>query len=182
MSRTGRGDWETSGAPPLEPDIGPVDEDDCGTGHCDNDAVYRVAWPNFGGDEALCPFHLARFRAQHTDLWEQMRALDVEDPDIHAVRGQRFVALDEVPEQIAADGEKVNRVALGVDGLALFDSDEPDDGTVRFVTVDRRLDVVESVEVERGHAGEVVAWYRDHEGIYRWDPDARADFHGGESR
>jgi len=179
MSRTGRGAWETSGAPPLEPDIGPVDEEDCGTGHCDNDAVYRVAWPNFGGDQPLCPFHLCRFRAEHGEIWEQMRGLD-EDPDEYAVRGTRFVSIDEVPNQIGADGEKMNRVALGVDGLALYDSAEPEDETVRFVTVDRRLNLVESVEVERERAGEFVAWYRDHEGVYHWDPDAQAALYGGD--
>ncbi|ELZ38897.1 hypothetical protein [Halorubrum tebenquichense] len=180
MSRVGRGAWETSGAPPLEPDIGPIDEGDCGTGHCDNDAVYRVAWPHFGGDEALCSFHLARFCDQHPELWEQMRALDVDDPDTYAVRGQRFVSIDEVPDQISVDGERMNRVALGVDGLALYDSAEPEGETVRFVTVDRRLDPVESVKVERKRAGEFVAWYRDHEGVYRWDPDAQAALYGGD--
>lgn len=180
MSRARRGPWETSGAPPLEPDIGPVEDAECGTGHCDQDAVYRVAWPNFGGDQPLCPFHLCRFRAEHTEIWEQMRGLDVDDPDEYAVRGTCFVSIDEVPDQISADGERMNRVALGVDGLALFDSAEPDEGSVRFVTVDRRLDVVESKEVDRSRAGAFVSWYRDHEGVHRWDPDAQAALYGGE--
>ncbi|MDB2246576.1 hypothetical protein PM015_17995, partial [Halorubrum ezzemoulense] len=150
MSGTTRKPWEITGTAPLEPDVGPVDDGDCGIGQCDREATYRVAWPHFGSDEALCPFHLCRFRAHHGEVWRQMRELDVEDPDVHAVRGQRFVTLDEVPEEIAVEGEKMRRVALGVDGWALFDSAEPDeDGTVRFVTVDRNLEHRESVEISR---------------------------------
>ncbi|ELZ45257.1 hypothetical protein C463_06537 [Halorubrum californiense DSM 19288] len=182
MSRSDRGPWEISGGAPLEPDIGPVDDVDCGSGHCDRDAVYRVAWPNFGGDEALCEWHLCRFRHQHTEIWDQMRALDAPNPDTFAVRGQRFISLDEVPEEIAVDDDRMRRVALGDDGLALFESADVGPGDpVRFVTVDRRLDVDGSIEVARGKAGSVVAWYRDHEGVYEWDPEAKAALHGGES-
>lgn len=181
MSRPDSQPWYSGAHRALEPDVGPVDDGSpCGIGQCDREATYRVAWPHFGSDEALCPFHLCRFRAYHGEVWSQMRELDVEDPDAHAVRGQRFVTLDEVPDQIAIDGERMNRVALGVDGLALFDSAEPDDGTVLFATVNRRLEPVESREIARSQAGRFVSWYRDHEGVYRWDPDAQAALYGGE--
>ena len=167
----------------LRPDVGPVDEHAlCETGHCDREQRYRVPWPAIRGDVAYCPFHLARYRALNPEIWQRLRDLEVvEDPDTYAVVGQRFVTLDEVPKEIGVDGEKMRRVALGVDGWALFDSAEPDDdGTVRFVTVDKDLEPRESVSVDRSSAGEFVTWFRQHEGVHDLDPDARAALHGGE--
>lgn len=166
----------------LEPDVGAVDGHDlCECGHCDRPQEYRVPWPQIGGDVAYCDYHLARYRENHPEIWERVRALDiVDDPDIYAVVGRRFVSLDEVPSEISVDDEKMRRVALGVDGWALFDSAEPDqDGSVRFVTVDRDLEPRESVEINRSDAGEFVNWFRRHEGIHALDPDARDALHGG---
>ena len=108
----------------------------------DREQKYRLPWPQIGGDVSYCEYHLARYRENHPEIWERVRTLeDVEDPDVYAVIGSRFLTLDKVPEEISVDGEKMRRVALSVDGCALFDSAEPDEeGTVRFVTVDRSLD------------------------------------------
>jgi hypothetical protein len=38
----------------LEADPGPVDDESCGVGQCDLDAVYRVPWHSVGGDIAYC--------------------------------------------------------------------------------------------------------------------------------
>ncbi|WP_281195811.1 hypothetical protein [Halorubrum sp. F4] len=168
----------------LRPDVGPVDKHAlCETGHCDRKQRYRVPWPQFGSDVALCDFHLARYRHINPEIWGRIRALDdVEDPDRYAVIGNRFLTLDEVPEEIAVDGEKMRRVALCVDGWALFDSAEPDDdGTVRFVTVNRGLEPRESIEIHRSSGGEFVDWFRQHEGIHELDPEARRALHGGET-
>ena len=186
MATDGREAFEKQTRTELEPDVGAVDADDpCEqSDHCDREQQYRVPWPNFGGDVALCTHHLARYRKLNPEIWERVRALDgVDDPDIYAVVFNRFLTLDEVPAEIAVDGEKMRRVALGVDGLALYDSAEPDeDGTVRFRTVDRDLEARETVEVSREHAGGFVDWYRTNEGVHEFDPDGRAALYGGEQR
>ena len=169
----------------LRPDVGPVEEHGlCETAHCDREQRYRVPWPVIGGDVAYCAYHLARYRAINPEIWERVRDLDaVDDPDEYVGVGRRFVTLDEIPEEVAVDGERMRRVALGVDGWALFDSAEPDDdGTVRFATVDKDLEPRESVSIDRSSAGEFVSWFREHEGIHDLDPDARDALHGGDGR
>jgi len=177
--------WERRTRSELEPDVGAVDSDDpCEqSDHCDREQQYRVPWPNFGGDVALCDYHLARYRELNPEIWKRLRDLNgVDDPDVYAVVGDRFLTLDEVPTAISVDGEKMRRVALGVDGLALFDSAEPDDdGTVRFRTVGRDLEARETVEVELGRGHDVLGWYRTEEGVHDLDPDARDALFGGES-
>lgn len=166
----------------LEPDIGAVDEHElCECGHCDRPQEYRVPWPQIGGDVAYTEYHPARYRVNHPDIWEHVRAVDgVDDPDAYAVIGSRFLPLDEVQSEISVDSEKMSRVALGVDGWAPFDSAEPDeDGGVRFVTVSRDLEPRESVTINRSSAGEFLTWYRHHEGIHALDPGARDALHGG---
>jgi hypothetical protein len=185
MATDERTAWEQRTRTELEPDVGAVDTDDAceQSDHCDREQQYRVPWPNFGGDVALCDYHLARYRDINPEIWGRVRALEgVEDPDIYAVIGDRFVTLDEVPTEISVDGEKMRRVALGADGLALFDSAEPDDdGTVRFRTVGRDLESRETVEVPRKQAGGFLDWYRRKEGVHTLDPDARDALHGGGS-
>ena len=184
MATDERTAWEQRTRTELEPNVGAVDTDETceQSDHCDREQQYRVPWPNFGGDVALCDYHLARYRNINAEIWGRVRALDgVEDPDVYAVIGDRFLTLDEVPAEISVEGEKMRRVALGADGLALFDSDEPDeDGTVRFRTVGRDLEARETVEVTRKHAGGFVDWYRLNEGVHALDPDARAALYGGE--
>lgn len=185
MSRPRSQPWYSGAHRALEPEVGPVDEHGlCECGHCDREQRYRLPWPEVGGDVAYCGYHVARYRHHNRELWERLRSLDeVEDPDVHAVAGDRFLTLDEVPEEISVDGERMRRVALGVDGWALFDSAEPDDdGTVRFVTVDRNLEPRESVEISRSSAGEFLNWFREHEGVHDLDPDARRALYGGEPR
>ena len=183
MATDGRSAWEQRTRTELEPDVGTVDTDDAceQSDHCDREQQYRVPWPNFGGDVALCDYHLARYRQLNPEIWERVRDLDgVDDPDVYAVVGDRFLTIDEVPETISVSGEKMRRVALGVDGLALFDSAEPDeDDTVRFRTVGRDLEARESVEVELGRGHELLGWYRTEEGVHDLDPDAHhAQFEG----
>ena len=167
----------------LRPNVGPVDDHElCECGHCDREQRYRVPWPEFGGDVAYCDYHLARYRELNPEIWNRLRDLEaVEDPTRYAGIGRRFITLDEVPAEISVDGEKMRRVALGVDGFALFDSAEPDeDGQVRFVTVDKGLEPRDSVSIDRSSAGEFVDWVRTHEGVHELDPDARGALHGGE--
>ncbi|WP_200531965.1 hypothetical protein [Halorubrum sp. LN27] len=183
MATDERTSWERQTRSELEPDVGAVDTDDAceQSDHCDREQQYRVPWPNFGSDVALCDYHLARYRDLNPEIWGRVRGLDgVEDPDKYAVIGSRFLTLDEVPEEISVDGEKMRRVALGVDGLALFDSAEPDDdGTVRFRTIGRDLEPRETVEVPKEHAGGCLDWYRTEEGVHELDPDARDALFGG---
>lgn len=169
----------------LRPDVAPVDEHAlCETGHYDREQCYRVPWPQFGGDVAYCAYHLARYRHNHPEIWERIRAIDdVEDPDKFVVIGDCFLTLEDVPEEIEVDGERMRRVALAVDGLALFDSADPDeDGAVRFRIVACDLEPRETVEIPREHAGRFLDWYRTHKGVHALDPVAREALHGGGSR
>ncbi|WP_049982054.1 hypothetical protein [Halorubrum sp. BV1] len=186
MATDGREAFERRTLSNLRPDVGVVDTDETceQSDHCDREQQYRVPWPHIGGDVALCDYHLTRYRKLNPDIWERVRDLEgVEDPDVYAVVGDRFLTVDEVPGEIAVDGEKMCRVGLGVDGHALFDSAEPDDddGTVRFVTVDRNLEPRDSIEIHRSSAGAFVSWYRSHEGVHELDADARSALHGGDS-
>ncbi|WP_049908736.1 MULTISPECIES: hypothetical protein [Halorubrum] len=183
MSRPRSQPWYSGAHRALEPDVGPVDEHGiCECGHCDREQRYRLPWPVIGGDIAYCEYHVARYREHNPEIWGRVRRLDgVDDPGIYATVGNRFLTLNEVPREIAVGGEKMRRVALGVDGWALFDSAEPDqDGLVRFVTVDRDLEPRESVEIDRSSAGDFVSWFREHEGVHDLDPDARKALYGGE--
>lgn len=185
MATDERTAWERRTRNELEPDVGAVNVDDSceQSDHCDRDQQYRVPWPQIGGDVALCDYHLARYRQLNPEIWERVRDLDgVDDPDMYAVVGDRFLTLDEIPETIGVDGEKMRRVALGVDGFALYDSAEPhDDGTVRFSTVSRDLEARETVEVALGRGHEFLGWYRAEEGVHDLDPDARDALFGGGS-
>ena len=184
MATDGRTTFEKRTLSNLRPDVGPVDEHAlCETGHCDREQRYRVPWPVIGGDVGYCDYHLARYRELNPEIWNRVRDLEaVEDPTQYAGIGRHFITLDEVPTEIAVGGEKMRRVALGVDGFALFDSTEPDeDGEVRFVTVDKGLEPRESISIDRSTAGEFVSWFREHEGIHDLDPDARAALYGSES-
>lgn len=186
MATDRRGAWERQTRTELEPDVGAVDTDESceQSDHCDREQQFRVPWPNFGSDVALCDYHLARYRQANPEIWERVRDLDdIDDPNVYAVVGDRFLTLGEVPAEISVEGEMMRRVALGADGLALFDSAEPDDtGCVRFRTVGRDLEPRESVEVTRDHAGAFINWYRKAEGVHTLDPDARAALYGGEER
>ena len=67
----------------LEPDGGPVENDPCDVGACENGSLYRVPWPKFGGDLAYCSFHLARYR--HELPTASVRAQTVVDDRVQGV-------------------------------------------------------------------------------------------------
>lgn len=85
----------------LEADVGPVEADaECAVGPCDDDAVYRVPWPQFGGDVAYCPYHLARYRNEYRDEWQRVQEHVDDDLFAFATRGDRFLSLADVPTKI----------------------------------------------------------------------------------
>ncbi|WP_435147628.1 hypothetical protein [Halobaculum sp. P14] len=152
----------------LEPDVGPLDDDaDCDAGPCTESAVFAVPAPE-GGEARYCPYHVAWFRQQNPEIWERLeaapeRVLD-EDPNDFATVGNRFVALADAPETLADD--TLVRVALLVNGQALYESEEPDEAeTVDYVAVNRRLDVTASAKVPVEKAGE---WLRGNRRKYGW--------------
>lgn len=115
----------------LDPDIGPVENEDCSVGACESVAAYRVPWPSIG-DVAYCSHHLARYRYHHPDLFERVQAHVEEDLTPLATRGNRWLALEEVPERIR--GGRYRRVGVTARGYALFERVEPDeDGLVTYV-------------------------------------------------
>lgn len=168
----------------LRPEVGVVDDVDCGCRLCDEVAVFRVPRTHFGGDTPYCPYHLARYRHRHTELYQQVRVLeDIPDPDVHAVVGDRFLALEEIPETLPLDDREFRRVGLGVDGNALVESAEPDDdGFVEYALLTRGLEVVEDgrIEIPRSRAGEFLVWFRDHRGLHGVDADVQDALYGGE--
>jgi hypothetical protein len=163
----------------LKPDVGPVEDDDGDCRHCDEDAVYRVPWPHFGGDAAYCSYHLARYRQLRPETWAQIRDLDVDDPVNCAAREQRFLLWDEVPPKIR-DGA-FHRVALSTKGHALYELTRPDeDDRVTYLTVDRTLDEQDSIRVPRSRAGEFLTWYRETVGWHAVSEDVEWALYGGE--
>lgn len=157
----------------LEPEVGPVEDPDqgCEVGACDESAVYRVPWPNFGGDIAYCGFHLARYRHEHGELWERFQGAPVDDPDEFACRGQQFLALGEVPEKIR--GGRYRCVALTQLGLALYEQTTPDDGVVTYVLVDRSPEYDDALRVEADRASEFLHDFDRRRGVYERQPDVR---------
>lgn len=163
----------------LEPDVGPVESGDCeGASACDDEAVYRVPWPAFGGDVALCPYHLARFRRQRGDAWAEVEAAEVPDPNEYVTRGDRFVALEELPPKVR-DGD-FRRVGLTQLGYGLYEAAEPDDeGRVTYLLVDRKLDALDTLRVSRDRAGEFLETFDSRRGIFAWDDDVLESLRGG---
>ena len=167
----------------LRPDVGAVEEGGCDCRLCERDAVFRVPRPHFGGDTKYCPFHLARYRDRHADLYEQVRDLEgVPDPDVHAVVGPRFLSIEEIPERFATDGyDELLRVALTNDGEALAYTAPDADGFLDVVTVDRRLELTGDLELHESRVGAFLVWYRDHEGVHAFDEHVRNGLLGGEA-
>lgn len=169
----------------LTTDVGPVDEASaqaCGCEPCDLNALFRVPWPHFGGDVAYCGYHLARYRAEHPDLFRQVADAF---PCLGSLttRGDRFVDLDEVPPKIRAGYYR--RVGLDQLGHAIYESVEPDaNGRVLYLEVDRTLDYQDARRVDAEQAGTFLRWLDDHRGIYAWDPDVHEALYGsgGEGR
>lgn len=165
----------------LEPDVGAVDEHElCECGHCDRPQEHRVPWPHIGGDVAHCDYHLARYRENNPDIWDRLRALDgVDDPDIYAVIGSRFLTLDEVPSEISVDGGGCAVSRSASTGGRCSTAPSPT-RTERFalspwIASSNR----ESVAIDRSPADKFVTWYRRYEGVHALDPDARDAVHGG---
>jgi len=161
----------------LETDIGPVDDGQCAVGPCETPAEYHVPRHSVGGDIAYCPYHLARYREQHPELWEKLRAAVEDDVSAYATRGNRFLTLDVVPKTLFDDAYCA--VALLASGYALYELDDPDQ-TVVYRTVDRRLEEQERHEVPREEAGEFLRWVESHVGVHEWAAGVEAALYGGE--
>jgi len=163
----------------LEADVGPADPAvSCGVGGCDTGAVYRVPWPSVGGDIAYCGYHLARYRAQHPELFERVQAAVDDDLTAHATRGARFLTFEEIPEQLFA--EQFVAIALLASGHALYEEADPEE-FVAYRTVDRGLETQSSTEVSRERAGEFLRDVEQRLGVHAWSDDALAALYGGES-
>jgi hypothetical protein len=155
----------------LSPDIGPVEAEDCSVGACVDAAVYRVPWPSIG-DVAYCSHHLARYRYHHPDCFERVQEHVDEDLTALATRGNRWLALEEVPERIR--GGRYRRVGVTARGYALFESVEPDtDGCVTYVLVDRDLSHTASIRVPSDRSGEFLETFDQRRGFFEWENDIR---------
>jgi len=161
----------------LEADVGPVDDESCGVDPCDSDAVYRVPWPQFGGDIAYCPYHLARYRHQHPDLWERLQQAVDDELSALATRGDRFFTLNGVPGKLF--DEEFVAIALLATGEALYEEVDPDD-LVLYLTVDRSLEETSRTEVARDRAGEFLTDLEQDLGVHEWADDVEAALYGGE--
>ncbi len=163
----------------LTPDVGPVEDEDCGVANCEDGAVYRVPWPQFGGDVAYCPFHLARYRDQYPDIFERVQAAVDEDLTALATRGQRWLSIEEVPVRIRQG--RYRRVGVTARGFALFEATEPDeDGQVTYVLVDRNLDYRDAIQVSSEQCGAFLEDFDDRRGFFEWDQDVLEALRGGE--
>ena len=154
----------------LKADLGAVDHEECGVSPCERDAVYRVPWPVVGGDIVYCPYHLARYRALHPDLFERVQEAVDEDLTALATRGDQFLTFDDVPDRINVEGVEFVAVALLATGNALFEEASPDD-TVVYIVVDRCLEENGRTEVARTHAGEFLRDIENRLGVHQWADD-----------
>jgi len=162
----------------LEVDLGPVQDEPCAVDPCPDGAVYRVPWPAVGGDVAYCPYHLARYRVEHPDLWSAVQEAVDEDLTKFATRGDRFLTLGAIPETLF--DESFRSVALLATGYALYEEREPET-TVEYRKVDRRLVNRDSHELQRGTAGEFLVDVENEIGVHEWVPDVEATLYGGDS-
>ena len=161
----------------LEANVGAVDDEPCGIGPCEGDALYRVPWPSVGGDIAYCSYHLARYEELHPELFERVQEAVDEDLTAHATRGHRFLTFDDVPETLF--NEQFVAIALLGTGNALYEEDDPDD-SVTYVVVDRSLEEDSRTEVARDRAGEFLREVESDLGVHEWDDGVRAALYGGE--
>jgi hypothetical protein len=161
----------------LEADVGPVDDEPCGIGPCEDDAVYRVPWPSVGGDIAYCGYHLARYREQHPDLFDRVQEAVDEDLTAYATCGHRFLTLDDVPETLF--DEEFVAIALLATGRALYKEDDPGE-TVTYIAVDRTLEEESSIEVARSQAGDFLREVESSLGVHEWDDAVAEQLLGGE--
>ncbi len=162
----------------LDVDVGPVDDEPCAIGPCETQAVYRVPQHSVGGDAPYCPYHLARYREQHPEIWDGLQAAVNDDLSAYATRGNRFLTLREVPETLF--DEAYRAIALLVCGNALYELDNPEE-TVAYRVLDRRLAVRDSHELHREQAGEFLRWVEAHIGVHEWAEDVDAALYGGDS-
>lgn len=98
----------------LEADVGPVDDEPCGVGPCDEDVVYRVSWPSVGGDVAYCGFHLARYLGRDLFGHGIGRLKDRDDPDFE--KGDQRLVRD---EKVSEPGEMIRDRIQGIDRLSV---------------------------------------------------------------
>lgn len=159
----------------LEANPVPVDDPSvsCAVGPCEDAPVYRVPWPHVGGEVEYCPYHLARYRSEHPDLWERVQNVVDEDLSKFATRGNRFLTFDEVPETLFDD--EFQAVALLVDGNALYLEVDPEEtGTLR--RVDRSLEYIQERVIGVDSLGAFLEWVEDTVGVHDW-----AAGYGGEA-
>ncbi len=163
----------------LNPDVGPVEDEACAVGACPDAAVYRVPWPQFGGDVAYCSFHLARYRHDHPELFERVQETVDDDLSALATQGQRWLSLEAVPVRIRQG--RYRRVGVTALGYALFEATEPDeDGRVTYVLVDRNLEYRDAIQVSSERSGAFLEDFDERRGFHEWDQDVLEALRGGE--
>lgn len=116
-------------------------------------------------------YYIARYRAQHPELWARLQVAVEEELSVYATRGDRFLTFQDVPETLF--GGEFCAAALLVDGTALYlETDVTDAVIIR--AVNRSLDVVQEVEVKAESLEAFLGWIETTIGGHTW-----ADSHGG---
>jgi hypothetical protein len=149
----------------------PIDDGECERPFCDESAVFSVPHQGgFGGDLALCEFHLAVYADEHPATWETLGHLE-EAPQQHADAGDRYVSWNEVPPSQQLGDVVASRVALDELGCAIFE-DPPagDSGTVTYYLT-TRSEILDdrSLPTDSEAWGRFISWVRRERGLRRVD-------------
>jgi hypothetical protein len=149
----------------------PLDDGECERPYCDAAATYAAPHQGgFGGDRALCEFHLAVYADEHPETWETLSHLE-EAPQQFVDAGDRYVSWNEVPPSQQLGDVVASRVALDSLGCAIFE-DPPtgDSGTVTYYLV-TRSEILDdrSLPTDSERWGEFLSWVRRERGLRRVD-------------
>jgi hypothetical protein len=149
----------------------PLDSTECERPHCDATAVYAVPHQGgFGGDRALCDYHLAVYAGEHPETWEMLDHLE-DAPHQHADAGDRYVSWADVPPSQQLGDVVASRVALDWLGCAIFE-DPPagDSGKVTYYLATRSEVLSErSLPTDSERWGEFISWVRRKRGLRHVD-------------
>jgi hypothetical protein len=150
----------------------PVDGGECERPFCESTAAYAVPHEGgFGGDRAVCEYHLAVYADEHPGTWETLSHLSP-SPEACADAGARVVSWDAVPPSRQVGDVVVSRVALDHLGGAIFEDPPAGDGagTVTYYLT-TRSEVVDtcSLPTDSEAWGEFLSWVRRERGLRRVD-------------
>jgi hypothetical protein len=124
----------------------------------------------FGGDWALCEFHLAVYANEYPETWETLSQLE-DAPHQHTDAGERYVSWTDVPPSQQLGDVVASRVALDLLGCAVFEAPPTgDSGTVTYYLVTRSEILDErSLPTDSERWGEFISWVRRERGLRRVD-------------